>query len=238
MKKIMKCGLALALGFAVAGCSEESSGGSGGGGSGKSQEHKKVQLWKDGPYWAETNIGADKPWDVGYYFWWGDTIGYKPVNGTWVASDGSSSSFSFNPENTPTANKNESALRKEGWITADGVLAPKHDAAHVHWGGKWRMPTEQELKKLCDTCDWTWTQTNGVYGYIVRGRDDYASASIFLPCAGEAINESHGRYWSSVPTSNTFFDAMELEIGMSSHNTYGVYRDEGHFVRPVQGGAK
>ena len=25
--------------------------------------HNKVQLWKDGPYWADTNIGAEKPED-------------------------------------------------------------------------------------------------------------------------------------------------------------------------------
>ena len=234
MKKIMKCCLAVALGLAVAGCSKESSGGSGGGGSGKSQEHKKVQLWKDGPYWAETNIGAEKPWDFGYDFWWGDTIGYKFVNNTWVASDGSSSNFSFNTSDTPTANKNESALREEGWITADGVLALKHDAAHVHWGGKWRMPTVQELNELSDKCDWTWTKMNGVDGYVVRGRGDYASANIFLPSPKESI----GRYWSSVPTQDTFFDAWELNIDSSDHHTCEAYRNEGHFIRPVQGGSK
>ena len=31
-----------------------------------------VQLWEGGPYWATTNIGAEKPEDSGYYFWWGD----------------------------------------------------------------------------------------------------------------------------------------------------------------------
>ena len=38
---------------------------------------KLVQLWKDGPYWADRNIGAKKPWDLGYYFWWGDMVGYE-----------------------------------------------------------------------------------------------------------------------------------------------------------------
>ena len=33
--------------------------------------HNKVQLWENGPYWAETNIGAAEPWESGYYFWWG-----------------------------------------------------------------------------------------------------------------------------------------------------------------------
>ena len=55
----------------------------------------KVQLWKNGPYWATTNVGAEKPEDFGYYFWWGDTVGYRREGDAWVASDGSSSSFSF-----------------------------------------------------------------------------------------------------------------------------------------------
>ena len=58
-------------------------------------DHSKVQLWAGGPYWAKTNIGAENSYDRGYYFWWGDTIGYKRVNDKWVASNGSSSNFSF-----------------------------------------------------------------------------------------------------------------------------------------------
>ena len=65
----------------------------------------KVQLWEGGPYWATTNIGAEKPEDHGYYFWWGDTVGYKRENDAWVASDGSSSNFSFEKKNTPTFGK-------------------------------------------------------------------------------------------------------------------------------------
>ena len=55
--------------------------------------HNGVQLWENGPYWAETNIGAEKPEDYGYYFWWGDTVGYKRVGDAWVASDGSCSAL-------------------------------------------------------------------------------------------------------------------------------------------------
>ena len=34
----------------------------------QSATHAKVQLWEGGPYWATTNIGADKPEDYGLYF--------------------------------------------------------------------------------------------------------------------------------------------------------------------------
>lgn len=31
------------------------------------QDTAKVQLWEGGPYWATTNIGAEDPWEYGYY---------------------------------------------------------------------------------------------------------------------------------------------------------------------------
>ena len=216
---------------------------------------KKVQLWKDGPYWAEMNVGAENPWESGYYFWWGDTVGYKFENGVWMASDGSSSGFSFKvtnmfsklfgkKDNIPTSGKEVSTLLNEGWITQNGVLAPEHDAAHVKWGGEWRMPTDQELKDLCEKCDWTWTQMNGVNGYSVHGRGTYATAKIFLPAVGygygASLNSagSYGTYWSSVPRSGNYGYAWNLDFLSSSHGADNSYRGYGQSVRPVQGFAE
>ena len=205
--------------------------------------HDKVQLWEGGPYWATTNIGAEEPWEYGYYFWWGDTVGYKRENGKWVASDGSNSNFSFGSSTTPTLGKSDSTLQSEGWIvTRDGtyVLAPEHDAAQVQWGGDWRMPTKQEFYDLNNKCEWTWTTMNGVKGYIVRGRDSYASNSIFLPCAGDGNGTSlyragsYGYYWSSVPRLDDDL-ARALYFDSSSHSTdYGYRRSYGRSVRPLQ----
>ncbi len=204
----------------------------------------KVQLWANGPYWATTNIGADEPEDYGYYFWWGDTVGYKRENNVWVASDGSNSNFSFSSGNTPTYGKNNSTLQSEGWITSDGVLAPEHDAAHVHWGGNWRMPTNSELDALDSNCDWTWTTQNGVDGYVVRGKGDYSSASIFLPAAGGGFGTSlsysgsYGGYWSSVPYSDFGNYALSLYFYSSRRFTDFDYRSYGRSVRPLQGFTK
>lgn len=204
----------------------------------------KVQLWEDGPYWATRNIGANEPWESGYYFWWGDTIGYKRENNKWVASDGSSSNFSFTYSNTPTYGKDISTLQSEGWITANGVLAPEHDAAKKHCGGDWRMPTKQEFDELNNKCDWSWTTMNGVAGYVVRGRGDYASASIFLPCSGRGDGtslyyaDSDGYYWSSVPRSDDGYVAWRLDFYSSYHRSYNSSRYFGLFVRPLQGFTK
>ena len=235
------------------------------GGDGCSRvERAKVQLWEGGPYWADTNIGAEKPEDYGFYFWWGDTVGYKHEGDAWVASDGSSFDFEFDEKHTPTCGKSLSTLKSDGWVVGgeernsllkslleklfaikareDSVLTAKHDAAQAHWGGAWRLPTNQELKDLCNKCDWTWTTMNGVNGYVVRGRGNYASASIFLPCAGYGPGASLGHvgstgtYWASVPHSD-FSDSEAWDLGFNSgsHSVSYYFRYFGQSIRPVQG---
>ena len=215
----------------------------------KHNEYEKVQLWEGGPYWADRNIGAEKPEDPGYYFWWGDTVGYKRDGDKWVASDESRSNFSFNGDNIliKTVDKSISQLESEGWIEEKNgthVLTSKHDAARAHWGGNWRMPTDKEFAGLCSKCDWIRTTKNGVYGYIVRGKSNYSTKSIFLPCAGYGRGTSlgdsgsDGCYWSSVPNSGNDYCAWYLYFGSSYHRTYDDGRYYGLTVRPVQGFTK
>ena len=204
---------------------------------------EKVQLWKDGPYWATTNIGAENPEDYGYYFWWGDTVGYKRENNKWVASDGSNSNFSFEGCNTPTYDKSISTLQSEGWITSKGFLAPEHDAANVQWGDGWRMPTSDELYGLSYNCDWTWTTMNGVTGFILRGRGAFASNSIFLPDTGYGFDTTlmgaSFYWWSSDPYSNPYLDfdryAQYYYYDPVRHYDRIDYRARcfGHTIRPV-----
>ena len=126
---------------------------------------------------------------------------------------------------------------------SDSVLTPAHDAAHAQWGDGWRMPTRRELDDLCYKCDWNWTTMNGVNGYDVRGRGDYAFARIFLPCAGTGYgmslsgSGSYGRYWSSVPGSDNYY-SWSLGFHSGRHYTGYNYRYYGISVRPVQGFTK
>ena len=151
--------------------------------------HDAVQLWEGGPYWAECNVGATKPEEYGYYFWWGDTVGYKRENDAWVASDGSTSNFSFNSGNTPTYYKSNDALLSSGYIDSTGNLVAAHDAATAHLGSPWRMPTDAEFSALISNCTTTWITTNGVAGRLVTGKGDYADRSIFLPAAGNGVED-------------------------------------------------
>lgn len=203
--------------------------------------HQMVQLWEDGPYWATTNIGAEEPWEYGYYFWWGDTVGYKRENDKWVASDGSNFDFSFHYANVPTSNDRLYPLNN------NRVLASEYDAAQMQWGGAWRMPTLSEFAGLYNKCDKTLTTLNGINGYIVRGRGDYASNSIFIPLAGFGRDTSiclvgyYDYYWSSEPAPP---DATEASFNSLAHYYKDAYfveradRSDGFAIRPVQGPSK
>ena len=156
-----------------------------------------------------------------------------------MASDGSSSNFSFDDYNTPTYDKYNSELQSEGWITSNGVLAPEHDAARAHCGSNWRMPTYSELQALYDNCTWTWTTKNGVNGYVVSGKGAYSGASIFLPAAGRGIGSSlrlagsDGLYWSSVPGTGLYYDSRRLSFDLTFHDMDYFFRYHGRPVRPV-----
>ena len=208
--------------------------------------HEKVQLWKGGPYWATTNIGAEEPEDYGYYFWWGDTVGYTNTGSGWISvKDGTSISFTYSGTAASTYSKENSALLSAGYIDSTGNLVPEYDAAHVHWGGEWRMPTDAEFSALISNCTTMWITTNGVYGRLVTGKGAYANRSIFLPAAGGSNYSdlssagSYGFYWSSTPRSDDTRFALRLYFSSGSFNRDRITgRYNGQSVRPVRGFAE
>lgn len=221
-----------------------------------------VQLWENGPYWAECNVGATKPEEYGYYFWWGDTVGYTRSGGTWddygygdgsgdysgvtwVSSTGqpmSSSPFSY--PSCPTYGKYNSALQSAGYIDSTGNLTAAHDAVTAHLGTPWRMPTSDEVQALVDNCTTTWITTNGVAGRLVTGKGNYANRSIFLPAAGYGYDPflnypgSLGYYWSSTPKSDISSHAWYLCFYSSYFYRLNNSRYLGQSVRPVRGFAE
>ena len=229
----------------------------GAGGGGSSGGSGGVQLWEGGPYWAECNVGAEKPEDYGYYFWWGDTVGYTRSGGTWaddhyyysgvtwVSSTGQQMSSSpFSSSSCPTSNENNSALQSAGYIDSTGNLVAAHDAATAHLGAPWRMPTSDEIQALVENCTTTWITTNGVYGRLVTGKGAYTNRSIFLPAAGGGGGSSlsypgsRGFYWSSTPSSDYSNFAWGLSFYSSYFDRYSSYRYYGRSVRPVRGFAE
>lgn len=168
--------------------------------------------------WASCNVGATKPEEKGGYYSWGETkessyydwTTYRFCDGT---MDG---------------------ITKYG---VDGVWELKYidDVAYQSWGGKWRIPTEDEITELKDRCTWERTKRNNVYGFNVTGPN---GNSIFIPGSGQRSrdrlsNEGYGYYWSSSLTTPGFacclvmIDEEEILI-MNYANFIGLS------VRPVQ----
>ena len=214
-----------------------------------------VQLWENGPYWAEFNVGAVAPEEFGYYFWWGDTVGYAREGGiwmldyfytevTWVSSLGTRMKVSpFSSSVCPTYGKDATALEEEGYVDSMGNLASTHDAATTHFGAPWRMPTDAEFGALFSKCTTIWTTTNGVYGRLVSGKGAYASKSIFLPAAGDARDNydfdlaypgTRGYYWSSTPYWGHSSYANSFYFYSNGFRQDDYYRYRGMPVRPVR----
>ena len=199
-----------------------------------------VQLWANGPYWAECNVGATKPEEYGYYFWWGDTKGYKRVGSSWNAVDGSKTGFSFGSGNCPTYYKTVEQLKSAGYTDSSGNLVAKYDAATIHLGAPWRLPTNAEINALVSNCTTKWTTRNGVYGRLVSGKGSFSTKSIFFPAAGLGNGSDfnwagkYGYYLSSQNSGTYYARILSFHLDASFEN-YIEYRYYGQSIRPVRG---
>ncbi len=180
--------------------------------------------------WASCNVGATNPEDKGNYYAWGEV--FPKDNYSWATykyANGSSS--------TLTKYCNKASYGDNGFTYNKTTLDPEDDAAHVNWGGTWRMPTDAELTELRENCTWTWTTQNGVKGYKVTSKTN--SNSIFLPAAGYRYGTSsygvgsYGGYWSSSLYENYPSDAWDLYFGSYSRGRSRISRYHGFSVRPV-----
>ena len=166
--------------------------------------------------WATMNVGANSPEEYGDYFAWGETTPKETYSlETYKWCKGS--------QYTLTKYCNNSGY---GTVDNKTVLDPEDDAAHVNWGGTWRIPTDKEYEELVDNCTWIWTTLNGVNGYNVIGSN---GNSIFLPAAGYrsydslSTDGSRGNYWSSSRYGDQR-DAYYLYFISRSTNWCSVYR--------------
>ena len=176
--------------------------------------------------WAAYNVGATKPEEYGTYYAWGETEEknhYSWESYAWCSSG----------ENSMTKYCTDNYY---GAMDDKLVLELSDDAAHVQWGGSWRMPTTEELLELSSKCLWEWTTMNDVNGYKVTGPN---GNSIFLPAAGcryaSKLNGvgKLGFYMSGSLYSNNGNYGSLLYFSRFSYDCYCNYRYYGHTVRPV-----
>ena len=194
--------------------------------SGTTDGRTWVQLWKDGPKFAEMNVGtAAETYEnvtdytkVGGYYTWGGSVD-KDVNGE----------INYNKGTTQ--------------LTGDD------DTATKLWGSNWRMPTSSELQGLIDNCTWTWMDGSATQyaegctlaGWKVTGKGDYSGNSIFLPAAGRCnggivgsgSQGSIGNYWSSAPDKSYPNESYSLIFNSDVQYVLNGYCYVGRSVRAV-----
>ena len=172
-----------------------------------------------GTKWATCNVGASKPSDAGLYFQWGDTQGY--------AADrvGIDKQFASDWSDYKWYDTDKKTFTK--YTTTGAALDLEDDAAHVHMGGSWHMPTPTQISELINTANTTstWTTQDGVNGRLFTSKKD-ASKSIFIPAAGYAWS-------SSVQDSGTEADVWSSMLGtgnVAGGNVGGksLYFDSGY----------
>ena len=204
--------------------------------------------------WASFNLGASKEHEYGDYYAWGETA---------TKSDYSWATYTYANGTNDKLTKYCPKDKKSYWDVAgkdpDGevTLLPSDDVAHVKLGGKWRMPTLDEIEALLalkTNEDYTWekwvlaTDGNGngitdAWGNAVRGiriTRKSTGATLFLPasgyCDGTSIGESAGSwglYWSS--SLYTVYPDFACYLGFYSDDSVwgSSSRYRGLTVRPV-----
>ena len=88
--------------------------------------------------WAAFDVGATSPDEIGHLFAWGEIEPKEKSQFTW-------STYKFGGYSQLTKYCTEGAY---GILDNKVTLDLEDDAANVHWGGDWRMPTVEEVTEL------------------------------------------------------------------------------------------
>lgn len=168
-----------------------------------------------GTLWARYNVGATSETDYGDLFAWGATEPYR-LNGS-----------------TPIDNTGNYGVSHANKIQHD--LYPNEDAATIHWGKGWRMPSTSQFEELLANTTNEWTAINGINGRkFTASNGNY----IFFPAAGFVgggtlyYRGGFGGFWSLAFGSASiawrmYFDSSGLSVDTN-------YRNNGFSVRPVR----
>lgn len=153
--------------------------------------------------WATCNVGATDPLETGTQFAWGETEQkerYEWNNYKW----GSDTSNKFTKYCTNT---------EYGTVDKKTILDLEDDAAHVKWGGPWRMPTVEEMNELLTMSEWHKLSSGG---YEVKGPN------------GNSIIINSRLWTSSLYDRNSYAYSINRQTVITPYaRTYGIY------IRPV-----
>ena len=141
-----------------------------------------------GAMWATCNVGADKPEDQGLLFQFGRVDGYRFGD--------TNHKFKLNKQNKQDIGDEFIPKTASGKLYGkNDILDSEDDAAHVNMGGKWRMPTKDELKELFNNTTRKVETINRVKGLLFTSKIN--NKRLFVPFAGYWYNGSFAAAGSS-----------------------------------------
>lgn len=163
--------------------------------------------------WATMNIGATSPEKHGDFYAWAEIeTKSQYIAGTYMYNGVNIGDFS-------------------GKAT--------YDVATAKWGGRWRMPTDAEMRELINNCDFEHTTLNGVKGFMLTSKIN--GNTIFFPAAGWKKDSAGGAgnnayYWGSTQTDDNNAQCMIMNLNNNgTKKVSSVNRTWGHSVRAVVG---
>lgn len=179
-----------------------------------------------GTKWSCCNVGANKPWEYGEYFAWGeisDKATYSLENYKYAYQDENGRWF-FNTDET-----------------APDISGTDLDVAYKRNKGK--MPSHEKCNELIESSSsylWRWTSLNGIKGLLVIGEND---SRLFFPAAGKKKG-SESTYvgegislWTSTLRDSSGMSFQQAGLfhdyykSMGTRSTDYVYF--GHPIRPI-----
>ena len=125
-----------------------------------------------GTKWARCNVGANSETDNGLYFPFGGIVG---LDSPYYEGNFDSHKLKFNGDKKAT-------------------LHLDNDAAHIHMGGKWHMPTKEQFEELLDEKN---TVSTWIYDYCIREvsgrlfRSRINNETLFIPANGFISNHQY-----------------------------------------------
>lgn len=169
--------------------------------------------------WASCNLGATYPFEYGDFYAWGETTTKTSYN--W-------NNYLFGENNS---------LNKYNKDDGKNTLDSEDDVATILCGNNYRIPSNEEMEELIDSCTWEQVTLYGRICFKVTGKN---GNSVLLPLSGRRGNNVdwtniYGRYWSNAIYGSLYGYAYRLCLNESDDIPF-IDRDNrcyGLSIRPV-----
>jgi len=132
-----------------------------------------------GQKWACCNVGAKCPEEYGGLYSWGETDikeSYYQTDYKHYKMDGP-----YYRTIIKYSTKEVTVGQRKSIKDDKTILEAEDDAATVHMGEAWRMPTQEEMRELKNNCSWSRIDSYNIKGMLVTGPN---GNMIFLPAGG------------------------------------------------------